>query len=198
MRESYETARLAIPVSNDRDHFQGPADAPVTLVEYGDFECPHCRAAHLLLEEIKPDFAGRVKLVFRNFPLAESHPHAQRAAEAAEAAAAQGKFWEMHDALFAHQQSLDDDNLLEYARAVAGLPSVCPGIVRRTLHGPSPGGFLGGVRSGVNGTPTFFINDLRLDGGFSGETMLAAIDAAADQAGKGKDKSAGTHRSRKQ
>src|SRR6476646_7201477 len=108
---------LTLPVS-ERDHIQGPADAPVTLVEYGDYECPHCGRAYPVVKAIQRHFGRRLRFVFRNFPLAEAHPHAAHAAEAAEAAAAQGRFWEMHDSLFEHQQALDDRHLVEYAGAL--------------------------------------------------------------------------------
>src|SRR5438552_3146929 len=106
------------PAVTEADHRSGPEDAPVTLVEYGDYECPHCGRAHPILRELQRRMGRKLRLVFRNFPLAELHPHARHAAEAAEAAAAQGKFWEMHDALFEHQTRLADTDLLRYAAAL--------------------------------------------------------------------------------
>src|SRR5216683_2932546 len=117
MMQESATARLAMPVSQ-RDHQQGPATAPVTLVEYGDYECPYCGEAYPIVKEIERRLGDRMRFVFRNFPLTQSHPHAQHAAEAAEAAAVQGKFWEMHDSLFEHQQALDDTHLVHYAVAL--------------------------------------------------------------------------------
>jgi protein-disulfide isomerase len=114
MMQESATARLTVPVSQ-RDHQQGPATAPVTLVEYGDYECPYCGEAYPIVKEIKLRLGDRLRFVFRNFPLTQSHPHAEHAAEAAEAAAAQGKFWEMHDSLFEHQQALDDTHLVHDA-----------------------------------------------------------------------------------
>src|SRR5215212_10828425 len=108
---------LTPPVSA-RDHSQGPADAPVTLVEYGDFECPHCGRAYPVIKEVQSALGDRLRFVFRNFPITNSHPHAQHSAEAAEAAGAQGKFWEMHDMLFEHQRGLDDHHLVEYAEQI--------------------------------------------------------------------------------
>src|SRR5579862_4735515 len=105
-----DRARLTLPVTS-RDHADGAADAAVTLVEYGDFECPHCGRAYPIVKAVQRELGHRLRFVFRPFPLAESHPHAQHAAEAAEAAAAQGAFWPMHDALFEHQQALDDAHL---------------------------------------------------------------------------------------
>src|SRR5262245_2228005 len=99
MSTNDEAARLSLPVS-ERDHSQGPLDAVVTLVEYGDYECPHCGRAYPIVKAIQKRLGSRLRFVFRNFPLGELHPHAQHAAEAAEAATAQGKFWEMHDVIF--------------------------------------------------------------------------------------------------
>src|SRR3977135_4269692 len=107
-------ARLRLPVG-ERDHVQGPADAPVTLVEYGDYECPYCRAALPIVQELQRLLGDQLRFVFRHFPLTGLHPPAQHAAEAAEAAAAQGRFPEMHAALFEHQEALDDDHLVQYA-----------------------------------------------------------------------------------
>src|SRR4249919_2429553 len=110
-----DVARLTMPVG-PRDHAQGPADAPVTLVEYGDYECPHCGRAYPIVKEVQRRLGARLRFIFRNFPLGEMHPHAQHAAEAAETAASQGLFWEMHDALFEHQHALDDSHLIQYAK----------------------------------------------------------------------------------
>src|SRR5207245_6743785 len=100
------------PAVSDSDHRAGPDDAPVTLVEYGDYECPHCGRAHPIVREAQKRMGSRLRFVFRNFPLAEMHPHAVHAAEAAEGAAVQDKFWEMHDLLFEHQGALDDSDLI--------------------------------------------------------------------------------------
>src|SRR5262249_40759922 len=106
-------ARLTQPVS-ERDHIQGPDSAPVTLVEYGDYECPYCGQAYPIVKEVQQRLGDRLRFVFRNFPLTNAHPHAEHAAEAAEAAGAQGQFWEMHDSLYEHQSALDDAHLEEY------------------------------------------------------------------------------------
>src|SRR4051794_26550827 len=106
-------AQLHIPVA-DSDHIQGPATAPVTLVEYGDYQCPYCGQAYPIVKEIQQSLGQKLRFVFRNFPISTSHPHAQHAAEAAEAAAAQGKFWEMHDHLYENQHALDDQHLIRY------------------------------------------------------------------------------------
>src|SRR6187399_2394331 len=109
-----DVARLTLPVGA-RDHAQGLPDAALTLVEYGDYECPHCGRAYPIVKEVQRRLGSKLRFVFRNFPLSESHPHAQHAAEAAEGAATQGRFWEMHDALYEHQHALDDRHLVGYA-----------------------------------------------------------------------------------
>jgi NhaA family Na+:H+ antiporter len=165
------------PPVGDRDHIRGQADAPVTLVEYGDYECPHCRQVAPIIEELRARFGDRLRYVFRHFPLTTMHPHAQLAAEAAEAAAAQGKFWEMHDLLFERQDALDEGDLIQYAielgldaeRFERELPDhVYAGRVRED--------FLSGVRSGANGTPTFFLNGVRYDGPWDLDSLIAEIE----------------------
>ena len=106
-------AVLTVPVDEDRDHIQGPVDAPVTLVQYGDYECPYCGEAYPIVKEVQARMGQRLRFVFRNFPISTSHPHAERAAGAAEAASAQGRFWEMHDTLYEHQRRLRDEDLRE-------------------------------------------------------------------------------------
>jgi protein-disulfide isomerase len=172
-------ATLTLPVG-ERDHVQGPADAPVTLVEYGDYECPHCGRAYPIVKQVRARLGRRLRFVFRNFPLRESHPHAEHAAEAAEAAGAQGKFWEMHDRLFERQFALDDDYLVEYAREL-GLdgPRVGRELAAGTYAPRVREDFRSGVTSGVNGTPTFFINGVRHDGSWDVEPLVAALEAAA-------------------
>ena len=108
-------AALTMPVSDERDHVQGPADAALTLVEYGDYECPYCGAAYPIVKEIQSRLGERLRFVFRNFPITTSHPHAEQAAESAESAAAQDRFWEMHDLLYENQRRLRDRDLLSYA-----------------------------------------------------------------------------------
>jgi protein-disulfide isomerase len=173
-------SRLTPPVS-DADHRAGPDDAPVTLVEYGDYECPHCGSAHRIVLAVRQRMGPRLRFVFRHFPLAEIHPHAMHAAEAAEAASDQGKFWEMHDALFENQEALEDSDLIRYARDL-GLEAAR--VERELVSGACEARvreqFRSGVRSGVNGTPTFFINDLRYDGPWDPDSLLKALEAAAD------------------
>jgi protein-disulfide isomerase len=172
-------SRLAPPVSN-ADHRAGPDDAPVTLVEYGDFECPHCGAAHPIVREVRKRMGERLRFVFRHFPLSEVHPHAIHAAEAAEAAAGQGKFWEMHDLLFQNQRALEDPDLVRYAESL-GLDA---GRVEREVASGAHEkrvreSFRSGVRSGVNGTPTFFINGDRYDGEWETDALLDALNREA-------------------
>ena len=174
-----DLARLTLPVGA-RDHAEGPADAPVTLVEYGDYECPHCGRAYPVVKEVQKRLGSKLRFVFRNFPLSESHPHAQHAAEAAEAAGAHGYFWEMHDALFEHQRALDDRHLVEYAASVGVDPTAFEQELRAHTHKARVReDFSSGVRSGVNGTPTFFINGVRFDDSWDPDTLTAALEAAA-------------------
>ena len=168
-------ARLGLPVG-ERDHVQGPATAPVTLVEYGDFECPYCRAAVPIVQEVQRLLGDRLRFVFRHFPLTGVHPHAQQAAEAAEAAAAQEMFFAMHAALFDHQDALDDDHLVQYA-ADLDLDSA---RIRGELAAHSHAGrvredFESGLSSGARGTPTFYLDGARYDGLVGVRQFLAAI-----------------------
>ncbi len=179
MSKKRDVAALAVPVGDD-DHSQGSADAPVTLVEYGDFECPHCRRAYPIVKAVQRRLGTRLRFVFRNFPLKELHLHAEHAAEAAEAAAAQRKFWVMHDRLFERQFALEDDNLIEYA-AELGLDAarVARELAAHTYKPQVRDDFMSGVRSGVNGTPTFFINGVRYDESWDEAPLAAALEAAA-------------------
>jgi protein-disulfide isomerase len=170
--------RLALPVG-ERDHIQGPAIASVTLVEYGDYECPYCRAAVPIVQELQEILGDRLRFVFRHFPLTGLHPHAQLAAEAAEAAAAQGRFFEMHTALFEHQEALEDDQLVQYASDL----DLDTARIRRELRARSHAGrvredFESGLSSGARGTPTFYLDDVRYDGLVGVRQMLAAIREA--------------------
>ena len=171
---------LTLPVSDERDHIQGPADAAVTLVEYGDYECPYCGAAYPIVKEVQARMGERLRFVFRNFPITTSHPHAEQAAEAAEAAAVQERFWEMHDLLYENQKRLQDDDLRSYAEQL-GLDAERFGSeLEDHVHAPRVReDFMSGVRSGVNGTPTFYINGTRHDDSYALETLLAALERAA-------------------
>jgi protein-disulfide isomerase len=174
-----EGVALVVPVSAD-DHAQGPPNATVTLVEYGDFECPHCGRAHPIVKAVQRRMGNRLRFAFRHFPLAEIHPHAQHAAEAAESAATQGKFWEMHDRLFERQFALEDEHLMEYARDLGlDAPRLARDLTAHTYKPQVRDDFMSGVRSGVNGTPTFFVNGVRHDEAWDENTLAAALERAA-------------------
>lgn len=178
MQPNTTQVRLAVPVGST-DHMDGRLDAAVTLVEYGDYECPHCGAAHPLVNQIREVLADQLRFVFRHFPLSQIHPHAFLAAEAAEAAGVQGMFWEMHDVLFENQHALTDQALLGYATALdLDLGRFASDITSGKFADKVRGDFLGGAKSGVNGTPTFFINGVRHDGPWDGNSLLDAIDRA--------------------
>jgi protein-disulfide isomerase len=153
---------LLTPEVGARDHVLGPPDAAVTLVEYGDFECEFCGRAYPELKRLLKQVGGKVRFIFRHFPIPEEHPHAQHAAEVAEAAAAQGKFWEMHDLLYEHQSALADEDLLRYARQLGlDMARIQRELAAHTYAPVVRQDFMGGVRSGVSGTPRFFINGRR-------------------------------------
>ena len=167
---------LRAPVGPE-DHAQGKEDAECTLLEYGDFECPHCSVAYSIVPRVQKHFGDRLRFVFRNFPLTQIHQEAEAAAETAEFAGAQGKFWLMHDQLFENQVNLGEDLYEE----LAGDLDLDPGALKQALENETFTGrvradFTGGVRSGVNGTPTFFINGRRHNGPFDYDTLVAAIE----------------------
>ena len=175
MKLEQHRPRLTLPVS-DKDHVQGPPDAPVTLVEYGDYECPYCGRAYPIVKRVQAELGDQLRFVFRNFPLNTIHEHAGVAAQAAEAASAQGKFWEMHDLLYEHQDELADTDLNRYALKL-GLEiyrfeaDLSGEVYARKVRDD----FRGGIRSGVNGTPTFFINGLRYNGPLEYEPLSNAL-----------------------
>ncbi len=178
MSKHAQVTQLTVAVS-DRDHTIGPADAPVTLVEYGDYQCPYCGRAFPIVQDVRRRLGDRLRFVFRNFPLTQIHEHAEHAAEVAEAAAAQGKFWPMHDWLFRHQHTLDDDALLAGAREVGlDMERVQRELADGTHRARVREDFSTGIRSGVNGTPTFYVNGVRHDADFDTATLLAAIEQA--------------------
>ena len=168
-------SKLALPIGG-RDHIQGPIDAPFTLLEYGDYECPFCGAAYPEIKAVQEALGDRLCFAFRNFPLVNSHPHAQHAAEAAEAAGVQGRFWEMHDLLFEHQKALKGEDLARYA---AALRLDAHRVMAEILAGEHAArvreDFRSGARGGVNGTPTLFINGVRFTGQPDADDLLAAL-----------------------
>ena len=169
---------LAVPVQ-PTDHSQGSHHAPVTLVEYGDLECPNCKAAAPAVKLMLSHFSGKLRFVFRHFPLSDMHPHAARAAEASEAAGAQGKFWEMHQMLFENQQNLSDAYLLAYAQAVGlDVARFTDDLATGASRPKVAEDFLSGVNSGVNGTPSFFINDVKHDGPWDAASLISALKKA--------------------
>jgi formate-nitrite transporter family protein len=174
-----EIVRLKNAV-DDRDHASGSQTAPVTLLEYGNFECIHCGHAYPVVKEIRRLLGDELQFVFRNFPTVRTHPHAIRAAEAAESAAAQGKFWEMHDELFSHQQALEDHDLSRYAKRI-GLD------VERFARDMAENSFLKKIEAEyqialfdehVTGTPTLYINEVRYTGATDVDSLLPAIKRA--------------------
>jgi protein-disulfide isomerase len=179
-RKQKEVKKLTVPVKIGSDHIRGSANnnSPITLVEYGDYECPYTGMAYPIVKELIREFGNdKIRFVFRNFPLNEIHPHAQHAAEAAEASASQDKFWQMHDYLFEHQKALDDGYLLEYAQKV-GLKDIhkFKDDVSRHVYAPLIKESLkGGIDSGVEGTPTFFINGVRYEDSFDLRTFSETL-----------------------
>jgi protein-disulfide isomerase len=159
-----EIKKLTVPVNIGSDHIRGSINAPITLVEYGDYECPYTGMAYSIIKQIMKQFGNNIYIVFRNFPLNDIHPHAQHAAEAAEAAAAQDKFWQMHDYLFEHQKALDDSHLFEYAQKVGldidRFKKEMSGHIYTSLINES---LRNGIDSGVEGTPTFFVNGVHYE-----------------------------------
>ena len=177
-RKQKELKKLTIPVNIGSDHIRGSVNnAPITLVEYGDYECPYTGMAYPIVRELIREFGNdKIRFVFRNFPLNDIHPHAQHAAEAAEAAGAQDKFWQMHDYLFEHQKALDDGHLLEYAQKIGLEIHKFKNEVSRHLYAPLIEQSLkGGIDSGVEGTPTFFINGVRYEDSFDLKTFSETL-----------------------
>jgi protein-disulfide isomerase len=172
---------LTIPVGKD-DLIAGPVDAPVTLVEYGDYKCPACGAAFPMVKAIQKRLGAKLRFVFRNMPLSEIHPNAELAAEAAEAAAAQGKFWEMHDALYEHQDQLGPGLVATLARRLhLDMPRFEEDLVSHRFRERVKHDFMGGVRSGVAGTPTFFVDGARYDGNLDEESLRAVLHQRIDR-----------------
>jgi len=172
-----ENIKLTLPVSELRDHIQGPVTAPITLVEYGDYECPYCAQAYMITKEIQERLGSKLCFVFRNFPLTKVRPHAYKAAIAAETAAAQGKFWEMYDFLFKHGQAATDDNL---RRSAANLGLNVARFDREfldlTYSRHVDEDIQSGKSSGVKSTPTFFINGDSYNGAWDLDSLLSALD----------------------
>lgn len=171
-------ATLRVPVSPS-DHIAGNEHAPVTMVEYGDYQCPYCAAAYPIVESVRQHFGQRLRFVFRHFPLTEIHPLAKPAAEAAEFAGAHHRFWQMHDLLYGNNDRLELPLILA-AAATTGLSAQALelALINETYAPKVQADFMGGVRSGVNGTPAFFIQNERHDGTYDYESLTATINAA--------------------
>jgi protein-disulfide isomerase len=173
---SAESVNLSLPVSKSLDHVQGPDNAPVTLVEYGDYECSYCGQAYPIIKQVQDNLGVNLRFVFRNFPLTQVHPHAQKAAEAAEEAGAQNKFWDMHDYLYEHQQALGDKDLEKYAGIIGLNLDKFNDDIRNHIHAPRiREDFLSGIQSGVNGTPSFYINEIRYDGSWDLDSLMQIL-----------------------
>jgi len=182
-RGAIADSKVALPI-NGRDHVEGPIDAPMTLLEYGDYECPYCGEAYYVVKALQRRLGHRLCFAYRNFPLVNSHPHAEHAAEAAESAGDQGKFWEMHGALFENQGALDDQNIVEYATEL-GLDS--DRLIGEVLAGAHiehiREDVQAGERANVGGTPTFFINGVLFEGEPDVESLLEALSSDSSQRG---------------
>ena len=176
------TPHLVVPVS-ERDHAQGPSDAPVTLVEYGDYESAECGQLYPIVKQIQAECGPALRFVFRHFPLTQRHRYAEHAAEAAEAAGTQRAFWAMHDLLFASQGRLDDASLIRYATMVVNdMERFLQEFTTGALHKRVRDERAGGDRSGINRMPNFYINGLRYDGAHEYDALLAAIADARSRA----------------
>ncbi len=175
-----DESRLAIPVSDD-DHIQGPENTPLTLVEYGDYECQYCAAAYPVVQALQWEFGDSLRFVYRNFPIIASHRNAQRAAEAVEAAADQDAFWPMHERLFERKSELSPELIDQIASEIGlDMERFRSDIDSRRFEQRVREQFMGGVRSGVGGTPTFYVNDRRYDGPVNFEAMKLALDSVLD------------------
>jgi protein-disulfide isomerase len=169
-------AETLTPPVSARDHVHGSADAAVTLVEYGDYQCPYCGAAHPVVKRLQRALGKKLRFVFRNFPLTQAHPYALVAAETAEAAALQGRFWEMHDFIYEHQADLDPEVLPSWVEQVGlNLAEFGAAIKRADITERVREDRASGIRSGVNGTPCFFINGTRYEDALEYEALHSAL-----------------------
>jgi protein-disulfide isomerase len=173
----YQAPKLEIPVTPERDHIEGLVNASLTLVEYGDYQCPYCGAAYPEVKRVQKELGSELRFVFRNFPLTNMHEHAMNAAETAEAASAQGKFWPMHDFLYEHQVTLGDSTVAVGHAKNLGLDTqrfereIAQHVYQKRIKED----FMGGVRSGVNGTPTFYVNGVRHDEDAIAKALIEAL-----------------------
>jgi protein-disulfide isomerase len=166
------------PAVNSHDHSQGATAAPLTLLEYGDYECSYCGQAYPIVKEIQATLGKDLRFVFRNFPLREAHPHAEQAAWLAEGAAAAGVFWQVHDLLYENQSRLTHGDLVRYGQRAGMSTTAIDTAIAGAFAARVSADFRGGLRSGVNGTPTFFINGERHTGSFEASELMAALQSA--------------------
>jgi protein-disulfide isomerase len=173
------TRQLVTPVTFGRDHIRGTVGAPVTLLEYGDYQCPHCAAAHAFVESVRQQAGDELQFAFRHFPMSAIHKRAERATEAAEAAGGQGQFWSMHDLLFENHEALEDDDLIVFAAEI-GIDAVrfARDLASAQYAARVREDFLSGLESGVKATPVFFINNVRLVGAYDVDSLADAIQRA--------------------
>ncbi|MUG91950.1 thioredoxin domain-containing protein [Scytonema sp. UIC 10036] len=172
--------RLLAPIT-ERDRIQGSLSSPVVLVEYGDYQCLYCGEAHRIIKEIQQQLNNQLCFVFRHFPQTQIHPQAQKAAEAAEAADVQGKFWQMHDTLFEHQHALDDGHLVEYANGIGlDISRFLQDMSGHVYANRVTEDIRSGVSSHVNSTPALFINGVCYKDAWEIERLLAAILKVGD------------------
>ena len=177
-KDDLEYSRLLLPIQAD-DHVQGPPDALYTLVEYGDYECPDCAALFATIHALHGRFPGNVRLVFRHYPRSGIHPHAQQAAEAAEAAGAQSRFWDMHELLFTNHKALKSNDLSRYGEQLSlDMRRFREDLRRRIYEDRVREDFRRGVRNGVYGTPGLFINGIRYDGALDVDSLLTRLKEA--------------------
>lgn len=175
--QSEDLSRLLLPIG-DQDHVFGPTSAPLTLVEYGDYECPACGTLYLELKEVQKKLQSRLRVVYRHYPLVGIHPHAQDAAEAAEAAGAQGRFWDMHEILFGHQQALKRHHLLAYAEQLGlDVDRFRRDLAGRVFEDRVREDFRSGVQNGVYSTPGLFLNGVRHQGAQDQQSLITQLTA---------------------
>jgi protein-disulfide isomerase len=180
MTKDKENFKLSLPIDESRDHIQGPATAAVTLVEYGDYECPYCAQAYLIIKEVQERLGRKLRFVFRSFPLTGLRPHAYQSALAVETAAAQGRFWDLYDFLFKHGEVLTDDNLRQSAAKLGlNIEKFDREFRDRTYSIHVDEDIQSGKESGVTKTPTFFINGDRYNDSWDLDRLLSALDEAS-------------------
>ncbi len=170
-------SELRVPI-NEKDHFQGDLHAPIQLVEYGDYQCPYCGQAYGIVKNIQEKLGKNLLFVFRNFPLTEMHPHALTAAVASEVAAKHGKFWEMHDALYENQKNLSDSNIIQLAEEIGiDTEEFEKDFQNEEFVNKVQADFESGVRSGVNGTPSFYVNGKKYEDSWDYDSFISNLES---------------------